>query len=251
MPARARYQRVVVKLSGESFSAGGSPPGPAGPGPACVGPDALERLVAELRPLPEAGVQTGIVVGAGNIVRGRALRDAPIARTTADAMGMVATVINALALRDALAATGLPARVFSARTVESVCEAFTRADALAELDAGRIALFAGGTGHPFFTTDTAAALRAAELEADLLIKATQVDGVFETDPLQVPDARRYERLSFARALAEEVGVMDLSAIALCRDNNIPIRVVQLFKDGSLARAARGEDVGTLVAAEGT
>jgi len=249
----APYKRVVVKLSGESFCrADDDAPGreeSSGPHQR-IHAAALGRLVAEIGALADAGVQTAVVVGAGNILRGRTLREAPIHRTTADAMGMLATLINALALRDALEAAGRSARVLSARVVEGFCEPFSRDRALAALAGGRVVLFAAGTGHPFFTTDTAAALRAGEIGADLLIKATQVDGVFDADPVGNPGAHKYERLSFARALAEEVGVMDLTAIVLCRDNNIPIRVVQLCKGGSLLRAARGEDVGTLVDADG-
>ena len=238
MSDQIQYKRVLVKLSGESLCACG------GWG---IDRSAVQAVVGEIKAVVEMGVQIGLVVGAGNLIRGRDLADNPhIARTTADSMGMLATVMNALALRDALQSASLEARVLSATEMGAFCSQFTRIRAEAELDAGRIVLMAGGTGNPFFTTDTCAALRALETGAEALLKATKVDGVFDCDPALNPGAKRYEHLTYEKVLADRLGVMDLTAVSMCMENKLPIIVFQLSKSGSLAAAVRGESVGTMV-----
>ena len=237
MGDKPRYKRVVVKLSGESFCAADG---------FCIEASALSALVDELLPLVEMKVQISLVVGGGNIIRGADLAGTHIRRTTADYMGMLATVINAIALRDSLEDRGVPARVMSAIPMSAVCEPFVRERAIRHLEMGRVVIFAAGTGNPFFTTDTCAALRAGELLADILIKATKVDGVFDSDPMLNPNAKKYDHLTYEKALAERLGVMDLTAFSLCMENGIPINVLQVFQPGNLARAVRGEKVGTLV-----
>ena len=227
-----------MKLSGQSFCTAGG-----------LGIDggALAAVVAEIRPLVAGGIQVGVVVGGGNFVRGKELsRIGAIHRTTADTMGMLATVSNGLALRDALESGGIPARVLGAFPIAGACEAFSRERAAACLDEGCVVIFVGGTGCPFFTTDTCAALRASEIGAEVLLKATKVDGVFDSDPAENPAARRYDRLTYQQVLEQQLGVMDMAAIWLCRQSRIPIVVLQLLKSGSLAAAARGRKVGTLV-----
>ena len=238
MSDQIQYKRVLVKLSGESLCAAG------GWG---IDRQAVEAVVGEIKAVAEMGVQIGLVVGAGNLIRGRDLSDNPhVARTTADSMGMLATVMNALALRDALQSESLEARVLSATEMGAFCSQFTHKRAEAELDAGRIVLMAGGTGNPFFTTDTCAALRALETGAEALLKATKVDGVFDCDPAVNPGAKRYEHLTYEKVLADRLGVMDLTAVSMCMENKLPIIVFQLSKSGSLAAAVRGEGVGTMV-----
>lgn len=208
---------------------------------------AIAKVVDEVLPAVELGVQMAIVVGGGNIVRGRDLRDdANIERTTADFMGMLATVINALALGETLCARGADARVMSAIPMPAVCEPYTVRNALGHLDQRRIVICAGGTGNPLFTTDTCASLRAGELKAEALVKATRVDGVFDSDPEVNPDARRYESLTYEKVLADRLGVMDLSAVTMCMENDIPIIVLQVSKPGNLLGAVCGDDVGTTV-----
>ncbi len=239
MGKRAPYKRVVLKVSGESL---GSSSG--------IGLDAgaLDYLISELLPVVKMGVQTAVVVGGGNILRGRNLADNPaIRRTTADYMGMMATVMNALALQDSLEARGAAVAVMSAIAIPSVCQTWNRRDALAHLEAGRVVLLAGGTGSPFFTTDTCAAQRACELGAEVLLKATKVDGVFDRDPMTDPAAHRYDRLTYQKVLADGLGVMDLAAISLCMQAGIPIVVFKLSVAGNLANAVAGKDVGTTVA----
>ncbi|HUT01880.1 MAG TPA: UMP kinase [Phycisphaerae bacterium] len=238
MSADTKHRRILLKLSGEALcSADGF-----GVRAAPVG-----RVVEQLLGVLAEGVQVGVVVGGGNFIRARDLASDPnIRRVTADYMGMLGTVINGLALRDAIAGRGADARVMSAIPMPTVCEPFSRRDALAHLAAGRVVVFAGGTGSPFFTTDTTAALRAAEIEADLLVKATKVDGVYDADPVTNPGARKYDRLTYQQALEQRLGVMDLAAFSLCWENRIPIVVCRLATDGNLARAARGEPVGTIV-----
>jgi len=238
MSADTKHRRILLKLSGEALcSAEGF-----GVRAAPVG-----RVVEQLLGVLAEGVQVGVVVGGGNFIRARDLASDPnIRRVTADYMGMLGTVINGLALRDAIAGRGADARVMSAIPMPTVCEPFSRRDALAHLAAGRVVVFAGGTGSPFFTTDTTAALRAAEIEADLLVKATKVDGVYDADPVTNPGARKYDRLTYQQALEQRLGVMDLAAFSLCWENRIPIVVCRLATDGNLARAARGEPVGTIV-----
>jgi len=238
MGATPRYKRVLLKLSGESMcSAGG----------AGVDSGAIAKVVDEVLPAVDLGVRMAIVVGGGNIARGRDLRaDANIERTTADFMGMLATVINALALGEILGARGADARVMSAIPMPAVCEPYTIRNALAHLDRRRIVICAGGTGNPLFTTDTCASLRAGELKASALLKATKVDGVFDSDPATNPDARRYERLTYQKVLDDRLGVMDLSAVTMCMENDIPIIVLAVSKPGNLLGAVRGDDVGTTV-----
>ncbi len=232
------YRRILLKLSGESLCLSGS---------FAVDSEAIGKVAAELADVVDLGVQLGIVVGGGNFIRGRQLTDDPhIQRTTADSMGMLATVINALALCDTLNGRGTPAVVLSAVPMPTVCEAFTHRQAMKHLNKGRVVIFAGGTGNPFFTTDTCASLRACEINADVLIKATKVDGVFDSDPMKNPDAKRYEHLTCRKALDDRLGVMDLSAISMCMENDIPILVLQVTKAGNLLAAASGKTVGTLV-----
>ena len=238
MAKQARYKRVVLKISGESLNAAG------GLG---INSKAMGYFIDELLPVVKMGVQTAVVVGGGNLLRGRDLSDNPaIRRTTADYMGMMATVMNALALQDSLEARGVPVAVMSAIAMRSVCQTWNRRDAVAHLAAGKVVLLAGGTGSPFFTTDTCAALRACELEADVVLKATKVDGVFDRDPLKDPAARQFKRLTYQKVLADELGVMDLTAISLCMEAGIPIVVFKLAKPGNLAGVIAGKNIGTIV-----
>lgn len=211
-----------------------------------VDPAVLNRIAAEIKDLVEANVQVAIVIGGGNIFRGAGLAAKGMDRVSADQMGMLATVINALAIQDGLERIGLYARVMSAIKIYEVCEDYIRRRAIRHLEKGRVVILAAGTGNPFFTTDSAASLRAIEIGADLLIKATKVDGVYSADPAVVKDAVRYDRLDYDDVLARKLGVMDATAIVLCRDNNMPLRVVDMTHPGSFVRAALGEDVGTLV-----
>ena len=241
MGGEAAYRRVLLKVSGEAFCA---------PGGWGIEPAALEALVGELAVAREMGVQLAIVPGGGNFLRGRVLaQGGAIDRPTADAMGMLATVMNALALADALEAGGIPARATSAVAMGGMCEHFDRRRVIEHLEAGRVVLLGGGTGQPFFTTDTCAALRACQLGADALFKATKVDGVFEADPATHPQAAKFERLSYGEVLSRQLGVMDLAAVSLCMESRIPVVVFKLDKPGNLAAAMRGEPVGTQVCAE--
>jgi len=237
MAEEPRYKRILVKLSGEGFC----PTGGFG-----IDPAAQQALVDELVPLVEMGVQVALVVGGGNIIRGRQLAGTPVRRTTADYMGMLATAINALALRDVLESRGVPARVLNAVRMDTVCEPMIISRAVDHLQRGRVVIFAGGTGRPFFTTDSGAALRAREIEAEALVKATKVDGVYDADPETHPDATRYDELSYEQVLAQRLGVMDLTAISLCMEGGVPIIVLRVFERGNLARAVRGEKVGTRI-----
>ncbi len=238
METNARgYRRVLIKLSGEALM-GNEQYG--------VDPAVLTRIAAEIKDLVEAGVQVAIVIGGGNIFRGAGLAAKGMDRVSADQMGMLATVINALAIQDGLERIGLYARVMSAIKIYEVCEDYIRRRAIRHLEKGRVVILAAGTGNPFFTTDSAASLRAIEIGADLLIKATKVDGVYSADPAIVKDAVRYDRLDYDDVLARKLGVMDATAIVLCRDNNMPLRVVDMTHPGSFVRAALGENVGTLV-----
>jgi len=238
MAGEPKYKRVLLKVSGEALS---------GDGAGGISPAAVDLLVGELLSITKLGVQVGLVVGGGNILRGRDLADNPhIRRVTADFMGMTATLINALALQDTLEAAGMPARVLSAIELKGVCEPFAARRAVDHLEKGRLVILAGGTGSPFFTTDTCAALRALEIGAEVLFKATKVDGVFEADPVKHPDAKKYDTLSYEKVLADRLGIMDLTAISLCMESDIPIVVFQLSKRGSLAAAIRGEATGTTI-----
>ncbi len=230
-------RRILLKLSGEALQ---------GEGGSGIDPAILERLAAEVAELAGQGIGVGMVIGGGNIFRGAALAERGMDRVTGDHMGMLATLINALAMGDALGRAGAQARVLSAFGPEAVCETYSVRRARAHLDAGRVVLLAGGTGNPFFTTDSAAALRAIEIGADLLIKATKVDGVYSDDPVKNPEARFYPHLSYDRALRERLGVMDATALILCRDHGLPLRVMNIYQPGALARLLAGEAVGTLV-----
>ncbi len=231
------FRRVLVKLSGEALM------GECEHG---IDPKAIEWLALELREIVARGTELAVVIGGGNLLRGQGLAAQGLDRVTADHMGMLATIINALALQDALERIGLCARVMSAIRVNQICEDYIRRRALRHLEKGRIVIFAAGTGNPFFTTDSAASLRAIEINADLMIKATKVDGVYSADPRRVRDAQRYERLDYDRVLVDKLNVMDATAVVLCRDNALPLRVLDMTKPGAMLRAVMGEQEGTLV-----
>jgi uridylate kinase len=231
------WSRILVKLSGEALL------GNADYG---IDPVVLKRIAAEIRDVQGLAVQVAIVIGGGNLFRGAGLARSGMDRVTADQMGMLATVMNALALQDALEQQGLAARVMSAIRINEVCEDFIRRRAVRHLEKGRVVIFAAGTGNPFFTTDTAASLRAIEIEAQLLLKATKVNGIFSDDPVKNPQAKHYPRLTYDRVLDERLNVMDATAIVMCRDYRLPLRVFNLGTPGDLLRVARGEDIGTLV-----
>jgi len=234
------YKRVLLKLSGESFCQ---------PGEFGIDGAALESLAQRIAEICKMGLQVAVVGGAGNILRGEAFsKTSHIPRNTADYMGMLATIINACALQETLEKLGQPTRVLSAIEVAAMCEPFLRRRALRHLERGRVAILAGGTGNPFFTTDTCAALRASELDVDLLIKATKVDGVYTDDPEKVPDAKLFAQLSYDDILGQGLRIMDHAAISLCRDNHIPIVVLNIFKRGNITRAICGERVGTQICA---
>ncbi|PIX61529.1 MAG: UMP kinase [Lysobacterales bacterium CG_4_10_14_3_um_filter_64_11] len=232
-----KYHRVLLKLSGEALM------GEADYG---IDPVVISRLAREILEASRAGVQVGVVIGGGNIFRGAGLAAAGMDRVTGDNMGMLATVINALAMQDALEKLGAYARVMSALKINEVCEDYIRRRAIRHLEKGRIVIFAAGTGNPFFTTDSAAALRAVEINADLLLKATKVDGVYDRDPAKHGDAVRFETLSYDEVLHRDLQVMDTAAFALCRDYSIPLRIYSLNEPGSLMRILKGEHIGTLV-----
>lgn len=232
-----KFQRILLKLSGEALM---------GQLDFGIDPDVIARMAGEIRDLAEAGVEIGLVIGGGNIFRGAGLAEAGIDRVTGDHMGMLATVINALAMQDALERLGVRARVMSSLSINEVCEDYIRRRAVRHLEKGRVVILAAGTGNPFFTTDSAASLRAIEIGAQLLIKATKVNGVYSADPLKVPDAQFHSRLSYDRVLIENLKVMDATAIVLCRDNNIPLRVMNINESGALMRLIQGEDIGSLV-----
>jgi uridylate kinase len=234
------YQRILLKLSGEAL---------LGSEDYGIDPVLLNRIAAEVCEIMQLGLSVGIVIGGGNIFRGAGLARAGMDRVTGDHMGMLATVINALALQDALERLNAQARVMSALQIHEISEDYIRRRAVRHLEKGRIAIFAAGTGNPFFTTDTAAALRAIEIGADILIKATKVDGVYSADPAQDREAKRFSQLSFDKVLTDKLNVMDATAVVMCRDNGLPIRIFDLTAPNALVRLARGEDVGTLIADE--
>lgn len=238
--APGHYSRILVKLSGEALL-GATDYG--------IDPAVLKRIAGEIEEIARMGVQVAVVIGGGNIFRGAGLARAGMDRVTADQMGMLATVMNALAMQDSLESLGLQSRVMSAIRINQVCEDYIRRRAVRHLEKGRVVVFAGGTGNPFFTTDTAAALRAIEINADVLLKATKVDGVYSDDPVRNPAAVRYPRLTFDKVLADKLNVMDATAIVMCRENRLPLRVFNLHRTGDLTRIARGEDVGTVVTFE--
>ncbi len=235
--AELRYRRVLLKLSGEALM---------GEGAYGIDRATLERMADEVARTAALGVQIGVVIGGGNIFRGVSAGAAGMDRAQADYMGMLATVINALALQDALRRAGVDARVQSALTIEQVAEPYIRGKALRYLEEGKVVIFAAGTGNPFFTTDTAAALRGVEMGVDIVLKATKVDGVYTADPKKDPTARRYPRLTFDEAISRNLGVMDATAFALCREQKMLLCVFSIFKPGALERVVRGEDEGTLV-----
>jgi uridylate kinase len=235
--APSRPRRILLKLSGEAL---------LGDARCGIDPDVLDRLAADVAACARGGIQMALVVGGGNLFRGAKLAARGMDRVTGDHMGMLATVMNALAMQDALERAGVPTRVMSALKINEVCEDYIRRRAVRHLDKGRVVLFAAGTGNPFFTTDSAASLRAVEIEADLLVKATMVDGIYSADPKHHPDAVFYPRITYDEALHQRLEVMDLTAIVLCRDNGIPLRVISIFEPEALLRVAAGEDIGSLV-----
>jgi uridylate kinase len=231
------FGRVLLKLSGERLA------GEKGFG---IAPGVIRGVADEIREVHGLGVELGIVIGGGNVIRGITAAGEGMDRTSADYMGMLASVINAMALQDALEKIGLATRVLSALTIQEVAEPYIRRRAMRHLEKGRVVIFAGGTGNPYFSTDSAAVLRAAEIHAEVVLKATRVDGVFSADPLQDPRATRYERLSYDEVLQRNLRVMDQTAIALARDNELPIVVFDMTRAGNLLRIVRGENVGTRV-----
>lgn len=233
------YRRVLLKLSGEALM---------GDLEYGIKPVVIQRIAAEISEAHKTGVEIAIVVGGGNIFRGAGLARSGMDRVTGDYMGMLATVMNALAIQDALEATSIQARVMSALSIHQVCEDYIRRRAIRHLEKGRVVIMAAGTGNPFFTTDTAASLRAIEIGADVLLKATKVDGVYDADPVTNEDATRFETVSFDQVLADRLNVMDATAVVMCRDNDLPLRVFDLTQKGALVRAMKGEDVGTVVTA---
>ncbi|MDM7323343.1 MAG: UMP kinase [Gammaproteobacteria bacterium] len=234
------YRRVLLKLSGEALM---------GDFDYGIDPAVIRRLAEEVMALRALGVEVALVIGGGNIFRGAGLAEGGMDRVTGDHMGMLATVMNALAMQDAIERLGGHCRVMSGLSMHQVCEDYIRCRAVRHLEKGRIVIFAAGTGNPFFTTDTAGSLRAVEIGADLLVKATKVDGVYDSDPRKNPEARRYDHLTFDEALNSQLGVMDATALVLCRDNNLPLMVTDINVPGLLTRLVMGERVGTLVTRE--
>ena len=231
------YRRLLLKLSGEGLA------GEEGFG---IHPGVIGGIAEQIREIHDLGIQVSLVIGGGNIIRGMTAASQGMDRAQADYMGMLASVINAMALQDALEKVGVPTRVQTAIEIAQVAETYIRRRAIRHLEKGRIVIFAGGTGNPFFTTDTAAALRGAEVGADVVMKATQVDGVYSADPAKDPSAERYSELTFAEALQRDLRFMDQAAISLCRENNLPIVVFDMGVKGNILKAVRGEMVGTLV-----
>jgi uridylate kinase len=231
------FHRILLKLSGEAL---------LGRENYGIDPEVLSRMAAEIKEVVNLGVQIGVVIGGGNIFRGQGLARAGMDRVTGDHMGMLATLINSLAFQDALERVDVMARVMSGLQINEVCEDFIRRRAVRHLEKGRVAIFGAGMGNPFFTTDTAASLRAIEIGADILVKATRVDGVYSADPEKDPAAIRYDKLTFNKVLDDRLNVMDTTAVVMCRDNDLPIRVFDLHVPGNLVRLIEGEDVGTLI-----
>ncbi|NCF15750.1 MAG: UMP kinase [Gammaproteobacteria bacterium] len=233
------YRRVLLKLSGEALM------GELDYG---IEPSVIQRIAAEIATALNTGVEIAIVVGGGNIFRGAGLARAGMDRVTGDHMGMLATVMNALAIQDALESLDVYARVMSALEINAVCEDYIRRRAIRHLEKGRVVILAAGTGNPFFTTDTAASLRAIEIGADVLLKATKVDGVYDADPATTPDAKRFDVVSYDQVIGDKLNVMDATAIVMCRDNHLPLRVFDLTRANALVHAMTGDEVGTLVSA---
>tara|TARA_B100000929_G_C15469849_1_gene407471 strand:- start:324 stop:1049 length:726 start_codon:yes stop_codon:yes gene_type:complete len=237
LPNELKYRRVLLKLSGEALM---------GEETYGIDPKVIDRLAAEISELTKIDVEIAIVIGGGNIFRGTGLAARGIDRATADHMGMLATIMNSLAMQDALERIEVHARVMSALKINQVCEDYIRRRAVRHLEKGRVVILAAGTGNPFFTTDSAASLRAIEISAELLIKATKVDGVYSSDPVKNHGATRYETLNYDDVIERKLGVMDTTAVVLCRENKIPLRILDMTKPGVLLRAATGENEGTLV-----
>ena len=237
MPTTAKHKRILLKLSGEALM---------GDDAFGINRETIARMAQEIKEVVDMGVQVAVVIGGGNIFRGVSSGAEGMDRATADYMGMLATVMNALALADTMNNAGMTARVMSAINIDQVVEPYVRPKALQYLEEGKVVIFAAGTGNPFFTTDTAAALRGAEIGAAMVLKATKVDGVYTADPKKDPNATRYSHLSFDDAMRQNLGVMDAAAFALCRDQKLPIKVFSIFKPGALKRVVLGQDEGTLV-----
>ncbi|MDR2689203.1 MAG: UMP kinase [Azoarcus sp.] len=237
MSTAPAYSRILLKLSGEALM---------GEDQYGINEQVIFRIVGEIAEVTKLGVQVGVVIGGGNIFRGMAGAAKGMDRATADYMGMLATVMNAMALADAMRRVEVEARVQSALRIDQVVESYIRGRAIRHLEEGRVVIFAAGTGNPFFTTDTAAALRGAEIGAQIVLKATKVDGIYTSDPLKHPEARRFARISFDEAIGRNLAVLDATAFALCRDQKLPINVFSIFKPGALKRVVLGEDEGTLV-----
>ncbi len=235
----AVFQRVLIKLSGEALNG-------IGQGQVGISPDVLERLSKEIQEVTSLGIQVGLVIGGGNLVRGRTLSKVGLDRVTGDQMGMLATAMNALAMRDALERVGVPTRVMSAIPMSGLVDHYDRRKAIHHLATGRVVIFAAGTGNPLVTTDSAASLRAIEINADIVLKGTSVDGVYSDDPAKNPNAKLYKHLTYEEALDKELGVMDLSAFCQCRDYDMPIRVFNINKEKAMLRIVQGGDEGTLV-----
>lgn len=235
--SKLTYKRILLKLSGEALM---------GEQEFGIDPGVVQRIAGEIAQVVKAGAEVGLVIGGGNIFRGVSLASSGMERATADHMGMLATVINALSVQDGLEKAGMTVRVMSALPIHQVCEDYARRRALRHLEKGRVVIMAAGTGNPFFTTDSAATLRGIEINADLVLKATKVDGVYNADPVKDPNATRYTRLTYDEVLQRQLGVMDLTAIVLCRDHNMPLRVFNMNESGALLRIMQGGDVGTLV-----
>ena len=233
----AAYKRILLKLSGEALM---------GDDPYGINAGVLGRIVEEIGEVVRLGVEVGVVIGGGNIFRGIAGASSGMDRATADYMGMLATVMNGMAIGDALRRAGIPARVQSALRIDQVVEPYIRGKAIRYLEEGKVVVFAAGTGNPFFTTDTAAALRGVEIGAQIMLKATKVDGIYTADPKKDPSATRFERISFDEAIARNLAVLDATAFALCRDQKLPINVFSIFTPGALKRVVLGHDEGTLV-----
>ncbi len=232
-----KYTRILLKLSGEALMGSQS---------SGIDPQTIRRFATDVVELCNAGVQVGLVIGGGNFIRGAQTASEGLERVTGDHMGMLATVLNALAMQDAIEHLGRPVRVMSALKINQVCEDYIRRRAIRHLEKGRVVIFAAGTGNPFFTTDSAASLRAIEIGAELLIKATKVDGVYTADPMKDPTARLYTQLTYDEALDQRLNVMDATALVLCRDHDMPLRVMNVFEPGALMRLVRGEAIGSLI-----
>ncbi len=237
MSQAPKYKRILLKLSGEALM---------GDGDYGIDPVTIGRIADEIKALNRIGVEVGVVIGGGNIFRGAGLAEAGMDRVAGDHMGMLATVMNSLALQDALESRDVYVRVMSAIRINEVCEDYLRRRAVRHLEKKRVTIFAAGTGNPFFTTDSAAALRAIEINAEIMLKATKVDGVYTADPMKDPTATRYDHITFTDALTQNLGVMDATALVMCRENSLPIKVFNIFNEGDLMKVVKGDNVGTLV-----